>query len=349
MNCLPGTPCYDAYYHPDSDCNDCKTNSNNVKYIGPNLPWSGTQSGDSITVSLEKIDSKLDPAFVLDAIAASPTLKALLCDIISSCTTSTTTSTTSTTSSTTTIIVPDCSIFLNRESTKKLSLYNSVTHTNIELATLSQGCTPRQIAMDSSKMYMIDSCSNYLVYNYTISPFSITFDSQFTIWDGSYPSVNAGYGIAFKDSNTLFVVNSVGTSPSLVSDIYEYNLTTHIATPYMSISDNSFITSILYNPNNNQTVIAYSKSGTLDGKIQLYSGTTLLAEIALTLNTTPNALYYDGTNMYGVTQSGLIFTYDFVALTKTQVTPSVSYPDMQFPNVGGAGQHYTCYNFNILY
>jgi len=251
--------------------------------------------------------------------------------------------------STTTIIAPDCSIFLARETTNKLSLYDSVTHTNIELASLHAGCVSGQIAMDGSKMYIVDHCGNYNVYNYTTSPFSLTYDSQFTIWAGSYPSANAGYGIAFKDSNTLFVVNSVGTSPSLVSDIYEYNLTTHIATPYMSISDNSFITSILYNPNNNQTVIAYSKSGTLDGKIQLYSGTTLLAEIALTLNTTPNALYYDGTNMYGVTQSGLIYTYDFVALTKTQVTPPVSYPDMQFPNVGGAGQHYTCYNFNILY
>jgi hypothetical protein len=260
------------------------------------------------------------------------------------------TTTTSTTTSTTTIIAPDCSIFLARETTNKLSLYDSVTHTNIELASLHAGCVSGQIAMDGSKMYIVDHCGNYNVYNYTTSPFSLTYDSQFTIWDNTYPSNNAGYGIAFKDSNTLFVVNSVGVSPSLVSDIYEYNLTTHIATPYMSISDNSFITSILYNTSNSQTVIAYTKPDTLYGNIQLYSGTTLLAQITLSSSyQIPNALYYDGTNIYGITQAGLIFTYDFVALTATQVTPSVSYPDMQFPNVGGAGQHYTCYNFNIPY
>jgi len=80
MSCLPGMDCYDAYYHPPGVCN-----SNTVLYVGPNLPNSGINTNNSLTVALEKIDNKLSAESILDAIAADPTLKAQLCAIINQC------------------------------------------------------------------------------------------------------------------------------------------------------------------------------------------------------------------------------------------------------------------------
>lgn len=86
MSCLPGMQCYDAYYHPaDCGCNECIINSDHVLYIGPNLPNSGVNTNDCLTTALEKIDSKLDAATILNEIAANPTLKAQLCAIINQC------------------------------------------------------------------------------------------------------------------------------------------------------------------------------------------------------------------------------------------------------------------------
>ena len=80
MSCLPGMQCYDAYYHPP-----CTTNSSTVLYVGPNLPNSGVNTNNTLTVALEKIDSKISAETILDAIAANPTLIAQLCEIINQC------------------------------------------------------------------------------------------------------------------------------------------------------------------------------------------------------------------------------------------------------------------------
>jgi hypothetical protein len=77
--------CYEAYYHPTNcGCGEC-ISSTNVLYIGPNLPNSGVNTNDSITVALEKIDNKLSAESILEAIAANPTLTAQLCAIINQC------------------------------------------------------------------------------------------------------------------------------------------------------------------------------------------------------------------------------------------------------------------------
>jgi hypothetical protein len=80
MSCLPGMDCWEAYYHPPG-----VPNSNTVLYVGPNLPNSGVNTNNSLTVALEKIDSKMDAATILNEIAANPTLKAQLCAIINQC------------------------------------------------------------------------------------------------------------------------------------------------------------------------------------------------------------------------------------------------------------------------
>jgi len=83
MSCLPGMDCWEAYYyHPPG-----VPNSNTVLYVGPNLPNSGVNTNNSLTIALEKIDEKLSvsAADVLAAIANDPILKAQLCTIINQC------------------------------------------------------------------------------------------------------------------------------------------------------------------------------------------------------------------------------------------------------------------------
>jgi hypothetical protein len=65
MACLPGMPCYDQTAFPlqnsSSDCNSCcPVESNRVIYEGPNLPQSGINTGDCLTLAIEKIDEPMD-------------------------------------------------------------------------------------------------------------------------------------------------------------------------------------------------------------------------------------------------------------------------------------------------
>jgi hypothetical protein len=86
--------------------------TNNVKYTGPNLPNTGIETNDNVTVALQKIDEALDPIelvqTLITAINQNPSLQVMFCTLVNSCgitptttSTSTSTSTTSTSTSTT--------------------------------------------------------------------------------------------------------------------------------------------------------------------------------------------------------------------------------------------------------
>jgi len=60
MSCLPGTPCYTVTTTSGCSSDPCyptTTNSNLICYTGPNLSCTGINNGDSLTVSLQKIDN----------------------------------------------------------------------------------------------------------------------------------------------------------------------------------------------------------------------------------------------------------------------------------------------------
>lgn len=62
MSCLPGTPCYTVTTTSGCSSDPCyptTVNSNLVCYTGPNLSCTGINNGDSLTVSLQKIDNKV--------------------------------------------------------------------------------------------------------------------------------------------------------------------------------------------------------------------------------------------------------------------------------------------------
>lgn len=108
LNCLPGTPCYDAYYHPQGDCNcaPCIIDTANVVYYGPNLPNSGVNTRDGLNTILQKLDNALSPenlaAALIDAVATDPVLAVQFCTIVNNCYTTTTTTTVAPTTTTTT-------------------------------------------------------------------------------------------------------------------------------------------------------------------------------------------------------------------------------------------------------
>lgn len=104
MSCVPGMPCYtqNVIYPTGCDsCNTTVTSSDDVIYSASNLPNTGINFRDSLTLALQKIDAEFDPitlaSTILATIATNYQTKALFCNLVSSCATfSTTTSTTTT-------------------------------------------------------------------------------------------------------------------------------------------------------------------------------------------------------------------------------------------------------------
>jgi hypothetical protein len=94
MSCLPGMPCYEntvVVYttYPPGCVPSVTIDSNNVIYTGPNLPCSGISHNDSLTVALQKIDTKICPAQLVDSILSvletDVVARARFCAIVSGC------------------------------------------------------------------------------------------------------------------------------------------------------------------------------------------------------------------------------------------------------------------------
>jgi len=117
MACVPGTPCFEntvnAYY--PQQCNNgafagYPIPTSAVQYNGPALPNSGIDTGDTLTLALQKLDNALDPVelvqTLITVINQNPSLQAMFCALVNSCaitpTTTTTSSSTSTSTSTST-------------------------------------------------------------------------------------------------------------------------------------------------------------------------------------------------------------------------------------------------------
>jgi len=103
--CLPGSPCYEGndvivYTTYPKGCTSSSSKNNSyvyslplrsedVYYSGPNLPYTGINTLDTLTSSIQRIDNTLNPQTLLEAILLvlqeNPTLKAELCTILSDC------------------------------------------------------------------------------------------------------------------------------------------------------------------------------------------------------------------------------------------------------------------------
>lgn len=95
MSCLPGTPCEGTIYtvYPASCIPSAflgyPINSDLVCYYGPNLPNSGTNNEDTLTLALQNIDAKLSPQAIASAfysvIMTNPSLRTVFCNIVNQC------------------------------------------------------------------------------------------------------------------------------------------------------------------------------------------------------------------------------------------------------------------------
>ena len=95
MSCLPGMPCYgpEIYaFYPKGCCNEslvCPVNSDIIIYSGPNLPNTGINTNDSLTVALQKIDEALSSDAlintVLTGLATNPSLRVAFCALVNEC------------------------------------------------------------------------------------------------------------------------------------------------------------------------------------------------------------------------------------------------------------------------
>lgn len=115
MACLPGSPCNPLVVNTvyPKKCNNgwfsiYPISSDLICYKGPNLPNTGVNTDDNLTLVLEKIDNELDPLVLaetlLQTIASNVSLLTIFCEMANICasyTTTTTTSSTSTSTSTT--------------------------------------------------------------------------------------------------------------------------------------------------------------------------------------------------------------------------------------------------------
>jgi hypothetical protein len=103
--CVPGMPCYDnpssviVYTTYPAGCSSCYGSNNNcvalpissayLYYGGPNLPYSGVNTEDTLTVALQKIDDRISDVNIFEAFMAAiindAELKARLCEQLSDC------------------------------------------------------------------------------------------------------------------------------------------------------------------------------------------------------------------------------------------------------------------------
>jgi hypothetical protein len=108
MACVPGTPCFEntvnAYY--PQNCNNgafagYPIPTSAVQYNGPDLPNSGIDTGDILTLALQKLDNAIEPVelvqTLITVINQNPSLKVMFCTLVNSCAITPTTTTTTTT------------------------------------------------------------------------------------------------------------------------------------------------------------------------------------------------------------------------------------------------------------
>lgn len=100
--CSNGGPCYKGndvivYKTYPSGCSSSSSSgcctfpisSDNLYYAGPNLPYTGIQTVMDLTESIQRMDAKLNPTELLEAILQAlqdnPDLKTALCEELSDC------------------------------------------------------------------------------------------------------------------------------------------------------------------------------------------------------------------------------------------------------------------------
>ena len=254
----------------------------------------------------------------------------------------------------------NCPTFVSRYSPSN-SIYFKNTGDTANFLSSFDSCAPAQIAMDDSRLFMVDGCSNYYEYNYTITSgacFNLTLVDEWKVWASSGATPNASFTMGIYDANNLIIGESAQFVLQTGSTLYLYNLTTSGLTKWLEIGNGAQVSNVYYNTGNTQTVLSYGSASGGTGYYQLYSGSTnpqLLSQIPGTFSNAGSTIYFSGNTPIAVNAAGLQFALDFSAQTVTilvnQSGLPIYYVDFQdgFSYLSNIAQKASCYTFDIPY
>jgi hypothetical protein len=240
------------------------------------------------------------------------------------------------------------------------SIYFKNTGTTANFISPLDSCAPTQVAFDDSRMFMLDGCSNYYEYNYTITSggcFNLTLVDKWDLWDSSGATPNASYTMGIYDQNNLIVGESAQFVQQTGSTLYLYNLTTSGLTKWLEIGNGAQVYNVYYNTGNTQTILTYGSASGGTGYYQLYSGSTnpqLIGQIPITISIGGSTMYFSGgTQPVAVNVAGLQFPLNFSAGTMSLLENSSGIPiyyvnfEDGFGYISNIAQPASCYTFDI--
>jgi hypothetical protein len=240
------------------------------------------------------------------------------------------------------------------------SIYFKNTGTTANFISSLDSCAAVQVAFDDSRMFMVDGCSNYYEYNYTITSggcFNLTLVDKWDLWASSGATPNASYTMGIYDQDNLIVGESAQFVQQTGSTLYLYNLTTSGLTKWLEIGNGAQVYNVYYNTGNTQTILTYGSASGGTGYYQLYSGSTnpqLIAQIPITISIGGSTMYFSGgTEPIAVNVAGLQFPLNFSAGTMSLLENSSGVPiyyvnfDDGFGYISSIAQPASCYTFDI--
>jgi hypothetical protein len=253
----------------------------------------------------------------------------------------------------------NCPTYITRYSPTN-SIWYKNTGTTANFLSTFDTCAPSQIAMDDSRLFMVDGCSNYYQYDYTITSgacFNLTLVNSWDVWASSGATPNASQTMAIYDQNNLIIGESAQYVGQTGSTLYLYNLTTSGLTKWLEIGNSAQVYNVYYNTGNTQTILTYGSASGGTGYYQLYSGSTnpqLLAQIPITISIGGSTMYFSGgTQPIAVNVAGLQFALNFSAGTMTLLENQSGIPiyyvnfDDGFGYIASIAQKASCYTYNI--
>lgn len=250
-----------------------------------------------------------------------------------------------------------CNTFVSRYSPSGLYYKNTGTTANY-IAPL-ETCAPAQLAMDDTRMFMVDGCSQYHQYDYTISSggcYTQTLVKSWDVWPSSGTTPNASYTMAMYDSNNLIIGESQQYVQQTGSTLYLYNLTTSGLTKWLEIGNGAQVYNVYYNTGNTQMILSYNSASGGTGYYQLYSGSSnpqLLSQIPITVPNAGSTFYFSGNTPISVNSAGLQYALDFqnqsISLIENQSGIPIFYVNFTdgYPYLANIVQPASCYNFDI--
>jgi hypothetical protein len=251
----------------------------------------------------------------------------------------------------------DCPTILGRYAPNSLYFKNTGLTANY-LAPLDT-CLPAQIAMDDTRMFIVDGCSVYHEFDYDITSsgcLSLTGVSSWDLWPSTGITPNASYSLAMYDSNTLIVGESASYVLQTGSTLYLYNLTTSGLTSWLQLGNGAAVSNVYYNTGTTQTLLSFYSASGGTGYYQIYSGSTnpqLMGQIPGMFSNAGSAIYFSGNTPIAVNSAGLQYALDFTGQTMTLIENSSGIPifyvsfDDGYPYLSSIASPASCYDFNI--